>query len=819
MQTSRVRRVLERLHDGAERGLRRHGAFVVRRRWTVLALSLLASLALWSGLPRLEADFSPDSYLLPGDDSLVRYDAFRHRFGLDERIMVAVETDDVFTIDFLEQLRNLQRDIEAEVPYLDDVTSLVNARDTRGEDDALVVGELMEAWPRSEADVEALRARALANPSYTDVYYAGDGRTAVIVLRPSTYSGLAADEDAIALALSTGDETAAEPEFLSAAETNEAIEALLAVADRHRARGLTIHVAGEEVIGYRATEISFQDVTLFSALSIAMTMVLLALLFRRVGGALVTIALVVLCAPATFGAMAWLGIPFSIPTQLIPTFIIAVSVCDAVHVLTLFYRAIDRGETRAEAVRDALGHSGFAIVMTSLTTAAGLFSFVAAEIAPVARLGIVAPIGVLIALALTLTFVPALLAVVPVRARPARSDPSEWATGWMVAVGLASARRPVLVLGVCLGLVVVAGLGVSRLRLSHDSADFLLEGDPVRIAVMRIDGALGGISTVEATIDTGAPGGLYEPDVLRRIEAGADFALALGEGELRVGKAMSIVDVVKEIHQALNGDDPARREIPDSRELVAQELLLFESGGSEDLVELTDADFRLARLTLRVPIVDAFHYLPFLERLRGGLESILGPGIDLDLTGSTVLGSRAFSVVLTSLVRSYALALAIITPLMVLMIGRLRLGLLTMIPNLLPVWLCLAMMGWLDIPLTISTLLVGSIVIGVAVDDTIHILHRFDRSLVQHGAVEPAVEETFRTTGRALLVTSIVLTLSFSIYMGGHMTGPRQFGVIAAFGTLAAFAADLFVSPALLALAAGRRVTAGARVTIERRAG
>jgi hypothetical protein len=349
-------------------------------------------------------------------------------------------------------------------------------------------------------------------------------------------------------------------------------------------------------------------------------------------------------------------------------------------------------------------------------------------------------------------------------------------------------------------IAIVATDGVSRLRLSHDPMDWLLPEDPVRIAVARMDEAMNGISTVEVLIDTGRENGLYDPEVLQRIEAAAHFAESQDHGRVPIGKVTSILEILKEINQALNANDAAAYRIPESRSLIAQELLLFENSGSDDLLQVTDSLFQTARMTLKVPLVDGIFYGPFLANLEDSFREILGPDLDFELTGATVLSNRAFSVVLVSMVRSYGLALLIITPLMVLMIGSMRLGLLSMIPNLLPVYLTLALMGWLDISLQISTLLVGSIVIGVAVDDTIHFLHKFDRYYKVEGDVRASLRKTLETTGTALFTTSVVLALSFATYYLGNMTGIVYFGILASFGMVIAFLADLTLSPALVAL-------------------
>jgi hypothetical protein len=320
----------------------------------------------------------------------------------------------------------------------------------------------------------------------------------------------------------------------------------------------------------------------------------------------------------------------------------------------------------------------------------------------------------------------------------------------------------------------------------------------------RLDAELHGISTLEVLVDTGQENGLHDPGVLRRIEAAMHYAESFQDGPVKIGKALSIVDVVKEIHQALHENRPESYALPDGRALIAQELLLFENSGSDDLEELTDSRFQEARVTVRAPMVDGMYYVGFLDTFERGLSKILGPDLAHRTTGALALSSRSFSVLLSSLVRSYVLALVIITPLMVLLIGNLRLGLLAMIPNLIPVYLVLALMGWLDITLNMSTLLIGSVVIGLAVDDTIHFVHKFNVYLQETGDPVRAVHETFITTGVAMLSTSVILTLSFGTFLFSDFVGTVEFGILAGSAAVIAFLADILVGPALMVLAVGR---------------
>ncbi len=757
-----------------------------------------------AGLPLITFDFASDSYLLPGDNARQTYDAFRDRFGLDDRVVVALEPENVFDLEFLELLRELHQEIEAQVPHVEEVLSLVNARNTRGEGDELIVEDLLENWPASEADLARLREQVLANPTYVNNLVSEDARYTVLLIRPDTYSSLGRTDDVLEgfdSDPSEGGATDAGPEYLTGPEADEIVNALYALAEKYASDDLTIRLAGETVLGHRAAEISRTDAGLFALFALLISILILYLLFRRLSAALLPSLVIVLALLATFGTMGLLRIPFSFPTQILPNFLIAVAICDSVHVLAIFFQAIDRGDERGDAIAYALGHSGLAVVLTSLTTAGGMTSFLVAEIQPVARLGMIAPVGVLLTLGYSLTLLPALLAVIPLSAR-VREKRHEvpLLSRWLVDVGARVTAHPKAALFAAFAVVVLALPGVMNLRFSHDAKGWLLPGDPARIAVARMDQAMHGISTVEILIDTGRENGLYEPEVMRKLESVARYALSIDEGPVRVGNVISIVDILKETNRALNANLRDHYAVPDNRQLIAQELLLFENSGSDDLLQVTDSRFQIARLTLKVPLVDGAYYGPFLEGLRADLEQILGPELPFEMTGGTVLGNRAFMVVLSSLARSYALALLIITPLMILMIGSLRLGFASMIPNLIPVYLVLALMGFLDIPLTISTLIVGSVIIGLAVDDTIHFLHKYDRYFQINGDVEKSVRATFETTGRALVVTTIVISVAFGVFVLGSMTGIVQFGILAAFGAVVAFFSDIILAPALMTL-------------------
>jgi predicted RND superfamily exporter protein len=305
---------------------------------------------------------------------------------------------------------------------------------------------------------------------------------------------------------------------------------------------------------------------------------------------------------------------------------------------------------------------------------------------------------------------------------------------------------------------------------------------------------------LEVLVDSGRDNGIKDPELLRRLDRIRQYGEALLVEDVQVGKTVSIVDVVKETNRALNENLDEFYQIPDDPLLVAQELLLFENSGSDDLEDLVDSGFRVARMTLKVSMADAIQYQAFIENIDREFSKILGGTAELSFTGVMKIMGDTINAVIISMAKTYLVAFAIITPLMVLLIGRVRIGLVAMIPNLTPIIITLGLMGWTGIPLDAFTLLVGSIAIGLAVDDTIHFMHHFRHYYEKTGSVSQGISETLRSTGQALLYTSIVLSSGFFIYMLASMQNLFYFGLLTGLTILLAFLCDVILAPALITL-------------------
>ncbi len=504
--------------------------------------------------------------------------------------------------------------------------------------------------------------------------------------------------------------------------------------------------------------------------------------------------------------MALIGIPITGSTQLLPSLLLAVGIGDSIHLLTIFYAELDKGASREDAIAFAMKHTGLAVLMTSVTTAGSMAAFAAADLKPLIGLGISAPIGVMFAFFYSIVLLPAFLAVTPrlERRQASKSNRalSQQLDGFLVACGNLGSKNPWSVIAVTALILIVSAMGIMQIRFTHDVENWFPPDYPLRVTNDLLNEKLNGIYSLEVFLNTNEPNGMQDPALLQNIDAVTGYAEEFEMGEVRVGKALSLVPIVKEINQALNENKKEYYQLPGDRELIAQELLLFESSGSDDLEDVTDGQFSTGRITLLLPATDAFYYLPFIDHLKDHFQEQLGDGVEVHFTGIVALLSRTMEIVVTSMAKTYLVAFVIIAILMIGVIGEIRGGLVCMIPNLAPIFITVGLMGWVGISFNIATILLGCIAIGIAVDDTIHFMHSFRRYYSRSGDAIGAVQETMKTTGRALLVTSMILTLGFSVFSLSMLKNIQYFGIVNACAILFAFFCDIILGPALVVLLA-----------------
>ncbi|CAC9457739.1 Predicted exporter of the RND superfamily [uncultured Gammaproteobacteria bacterium] len=770
---------------------------------TILAVLLVVA-TLGSNLPNLKIDTSTEGFLHKTDELRIKYDEFRDQFGRDEKILIAVETQDIFDLDFLKKLAKLHQELENNLPYIEAVNSLINARNTLGTEDSLIVGDLFDDYKIDQSTLSAKKQLASANPLLKDLLFNGNKTFTNIIIDTQTYSSF--DKNGKKIVINEADEFAEEtiindtPKlYLTDTENTKIIEVVQQITKKYEDANFKVYLAGSALFSGVIKQAMKKDTRSFIQKMLLMVILILALMFRRISGVVLPIITVTLTIISAVSLMALLNAPFTVVTQIMPSFLLAVITGASIHLLAIFYKDFAKTGDKKSALRFAMGHSGFAIVMTSLTTAAGMWSFAFSDVAPVADLGIFASASIALGLLFVLIFLPAMLATLKLKHKPVASHNKTMDTFLYKIADFSLTHAKSIVITSAI-IIVVAIFFAAQMQFSHHPLIWFKADNPVRVSVETIDKELNGSMTLEIIVDTGRENGLYEPEMLQKIERTTDYLNALKNGEIFVGKTITLVDVLKETNKALNANDAAFYKIPTNKDLIAQELFLFTNSGSDDLEDFVDSGFSKARITVKVPFVDAIKYNHFLSEVKTKISQEFGADANVSFTGISILLASIMEKSIHSSAISYILAFGLIAIMMIILIGNIKIGLISMIPNILPMLSIAALMVGFGVPFDMFSMLVGAIALGLAVDDTVHFMHNFNRYRLEGKNVDEATRLTLVGTGRAIIITSIVLSLGFLVLLSASMTNMLNFGVLTASAIFVALIADLLLVPAIMKL-------------------
>jgi len=775
----------------------RLGGWSYDHRWIVLGVCLLLVVASFFLASKTRYDNSFEAYFDRDDPAYIAYLQYREDFGSDEVSYILYEAPGYpygpWNLEVMRKIARLTEALEEEVPFVQEVTSLVNLEFLEGVPDGLEIYDLLEEFPESQDALLEAREKVLAKPLYVGGIASADGRYAAVILEMDRSSIDPLEE--IKVDPDGGDGLA----NLYPQASNTKVEEILA---RPEYRGIEFHHTGDVPFNAVLNEISSSEGWFLAGICVAVIAALLFVFFRRpigVFGPLTVVVLSILISVALMGALGWsLDLMFG----MLPTLLIAVGVADSVHIISEF-RAyhVSLGDRRAAVCR-TMYLVGTPCLLTSLTTAAGFFAMSIAPIKSVAHFAAYSAVGVLAAFLFTATLLIAFLSFgrSTVRRRAIERERFRAKGGRRFNEALRALsrfdirhRRAIVA---CFALLFVAsGFGIARLRVDSNFLNDMSEEVPVRNTTIFVDEVMGGTNSFVYLFDAGVADGIKEPAVLREIERLQQQA---DQQTHLVKKTYSVVDVLKDINQSFHGGDPAYHRLPDSRELAAQYLLLYEMSGGEEVEEYVSSDYSRASLELRCKWTDS----SLLEKMEQDLGSYLEAeplgASKVSYTGIGALWLQLMDYITQSQIRGFLLAFAAIAAMMCLLFRSLRIGLLSMLPNLAPVILGLGIMGWLDLPLDYQRLLMAPVAIGISVDFTIHLVTRYRHEQLERGNYESALGASMEDVGRALLITALVLVAGFLVFTFSIMDAQVSFGLLLATVLVVALAANFFLMPALI---------------------
>ena len=535
--------------------------------------------------------------------------------------------------------------------------------------------------------------------------------------------------------------------------------------------------------------------------------------FIAVAAPLVVVQLGVM---ATVAYMALVGWEISLGFSGTPTLLTAIGVAHSVHILSEFRSRLAEGLDRRTSLVETMGLVGMPCLLTSITTAVGFASMSFVPIKSLAQGGVVDAIGVLLTFFFSMTLLMSLLSIDWLRgkewllARLGREETPEappasevdaaakggdWIKSTLDAVAtlnIVHRNRLLAVFGVFLAVCLV---GATRIEVDSNYLKDFWPTSWMYVHTVKVDTEMGGTTNVVYLFDAGEDDAIKEPAVLREIDRLQQRA---NQEDWLVTKTYSIVDIVKDLNQAFHGDDPAYYRIPETREEVAQYLLLYESSGGEEAEEYVTSDYRRANVELRLKMDRTAAMQKLIRDLDAELEDPPLEETSVSLTGIGALWLILMDYIVSSQIQGLTLAFSVITLFMVLLFRSFKIGLISMVPNLAPVLLALGAMGWTGITLDYNKATIAAIALGISVDDTIHLMTRFHHEFSIHRNYRRALREALGDVGRALVITSIALVLGFLAMSFSELRSQAFYGLLLASALVTALLADFFFMPALV---------------------
>ena len=761
--------------------------FVVFHPKTIIALTLLATIGFACAILTRGIGFNGSPEMLARNDSALQFfNQTRDTFGDDRVIIVALTTGDVFDREFIIKLDRLTKTLAA-LDGVNEAQSLTNIKAIRGDAEGITVENLIPArilFDTRGDQLKSLREEVTRDPLYIRQFISTDARTTAInvFLKP-----------------------------LAEAETRAVAEEVERVA-KSEAGDDEVLLAGVPIMDARGIVSMVRDMLVCSPIAAFLCFIVFLLAFRNFWGAVLPMASLMIGLVWTIGAMSLLGRPITLATLSLPTVLLAVGSSYIFHVLNQYRISMSALasdsdlESERTAWLDGLQFISPAVVVSGTTTMAGFAALASSSIPTVRDMGVFEALGAGVMLALSVAFIPAALVLLHRdamgRVSAEQKDYATWLNNSLrnITALILFRRRAVLI--ATLGITLLAGLGAIWLRVNTDYLRIFPPGSETVQAAEKLHQRLAGAATVQIVVG-GPPGAITDPDFLSRVQSLQQFALE----QPGVDAAISIVDIIDRLNSFVGPTSGAGHTTIGDRTRLKS---LFDNFLSDDksITRLVSRDRSRAIVILRTNLFSSNELRQLTDRLQGWAATDLPAGMSAQATGSFILLNDASDAVAASQLSSLAIALVSIYIMMVIMFRSFATGLLALIPNLLPIICYFGFLGWTGITLDITTSLVASAVLGLAVDNAVHMIRRYRQCVEERARAATdgyskeaegwAMWLTMLRTGKPMVLANLMLMAAFLIFVLSSFVPVRTAGLLWAVTIFACLAADLIFLPVLM---------------------
>jgi len=749
-----------------------YAGWVIRWRWLILVSTLVVLVLLASGGRFLTFTNDYRVFFSKGNPYLEAFENLQDTYTKNDNVLIMLKprSGDVFKPQALEAVVELT-DKAWQTPYSNRVDSLSNFQHTYAEEDDLVVIDLVEN-PQSLTpdDLNYIRRVALNEP--------------LLINRLVSPDGLATGVN-ITVQLPGIDQVTEVPKVVNY------IRPLIEQMEQ-KYPGIEFYVTGVVMMNNAFPEASQNDMKKLVPLAFLAIIIGLIVFVGSVGGTVATFIVIMMSILMAMGSAGWLGIKLTPPSASAPTMILTLAVADCVHFLTSFVHGLRDGRTRNEAIIESLRINFHPIFLTSLTTVIGFLSLNFSDAPPFRDLGNITAIGVSIAFVLSVAFLPALMAVLPVRIKP-HKEVFQLSMTQLADFVIRNNTKLLIVIG-ALSLLIAAM--IPKNQLNDVFVEYFDESIEFRTHTDYVADNLTGMYFIDYAIPAGETGGVSNPGYLRHVE---DFANWMRQ-QPEVLHVNTITDIFKRLNRNMHADDDAWYRLPEERDLAAQYLLLYEMSlpYGLDLNNQINLDKSGTRVSVTLKTISSNEVLA-LERRAQQWFAEHAPELAVKGASPTIMFANIGKRNIKSMLLGTSVALVLISLLLVFALRSLKLGIISLIPNLLPAGVAFGLWGLFVGEVGLALSVVTAMSLGIVVDDTVHFLSKYVRARREKGlGAADAVRYAFSTVGVALWVTTMVLVAGFLVLSQSAFELNAGMGLLTAIVIVIALFLDFFLLPPIL---------------------
>lgn len=773
---------LKNLKEHSQQFGERWGKWVIQYRWPVLILSIALALAFGSGGAKLGFDGDYRVFFKKDNPQLLAYEALQKKYTQDDNVLIVIEPKDgeVFDKETLTAIEDLT--VQSwQVPFSTRVDAITNFQHTYAEEDDLYVEDLVtDAAQKTAAQVRKIKEVALDEPLLVHRLVNETGTVAAINVTVQL----------------PGEDVNENPMIVSHVRS-------MAQEFETKYPELKTRLSGIVMLNSAFFEASQKDsATLIPAMFLAILITIL-LATRTLSGTFASLLVIVFSILFGMGFAGHMGIKLTPPSGAAPIIIMTLAVADSIHILITMIQGIRKGLNKKAAVIESLRVNFMPVFITSLTTVIGFLSLNTAEVPPFRDLGNIAAVGMTGAFLFSVTLLPALMSLLPIRVK-VKEQTSKSGSGFYHRIAEAVIGRRIQTLAASVAAIVVLGGFALNIELNDEFVKYFDDTVTFRQDTDFINENLTGIYNAEFSLASGEPGGINNPDYLKHLESFEKWL----ENQPEVVHVNAYSEVARRINRSMHGDDQSYYRVPTNREEAAQYLLLYELSlpFGLDLNNQINVDKSETRLTATYVNMPTKDMISLTERAETWLAANTPDYMHTKGVSPTLMFAYLSRTQIISLISGNLIAIGLITLVLTLALRSFRHGLLSLIPNLTPALVGFGIWALLGGTINVGISIVFGMTLGIIVDDTIHFLTKYLRARREHGySAEDAVRYAFDTVGRALVVTTIVLVSGFVILSQSSFGMNEGMAKVTTIIIISALVIDFLMLPAILLITAGSK--------------